>query len=137
MLVFRWRIGSRDTYPSHPYHLEVRSVGPQPPTISRPCYICKNGLGERKYCYNCGNTSDRGKVRAADPSERTSKEITQALTGSVRLQAGLKYIVSIQTSNNTIKVVQGLCEWTSGPFARIAGYDINIIEIKEVQLCDS
>lgn len=118
----------------------MRSVGPQPQSIPRPCEACKRGLNGRAYCPTCGNTQDNGyhyKEKPLNEQPRTSKEITQALGGFLDVQVGVTYRVRIELSQDRYKVIVGKCLYKAGPLATFApNYNVNIVEIKEIDRVD-
>lgn len=117
----------------------MRSFAGQPKAIARPCFACKKGLNGRKYCPTCGNTNDYGDVPSSffkdkplDEQPRTSKEITQAMSQSLKLERGLTYRVTVEISPERFKTFVATCLWAQGPFAHFDnGYDVNTLEIKE------
>lgn len=112
--------------------------------MPRPCFACKGGLNGRPYCPTCGNTNDSsGFFRNVplDEQPRTSKEITDAMRGSINLERGVRYRVVIETPKDKLVsarliTFEGVCVWKQGPFAHFdSGHDVNILEIKECEPC--
>lgn len=113
-------------------HFALRSVGLQPPTIKRPCFICSNGLNGRKYCYYCGNTKDLGGQIPGTVQGRTSSEITQCTRGWINLERGCEYVVVLNEGDRK-RTIQGVCVGTRGPFVVVGNYNIHLLEIDSVR----
>ena len=112
----------------------MRSVGPKIASIARPCFACRGGLKGRPYCPTCGNTKDATGFHPIDSNERTSKESSEALSGMVNIQTGVKYRVKFEYAKDRCRTIEEVALIRRGPNVLFGDYMIHLLEIKEIEV---
>lgn len=111
----------------------MRSVGLQPPTIPRPCFICRTGLNGRAYCYYCGNTKDLGGNIGGGNPYRSTADVTRCMGAPVGLRQGTSYSIEVTITGERTKLIEGVCEAVRGPLAVVEGNTIHLLDIVYVK----